>query len=175
MLGISNTPINIGNTEKGTYRGLFSNWFNGRNVAKEDWMRAEQAQENQLVRDLYFQSKANEFNAQEAQKQRDYDERMSSTQYQRAVEDMKKAGINPVLAVSHGAGFSGGSSATSGGYRTSSGNNAGAGADTSAGNVVGVLLNVAAGLLTKGMSIGASKAVGLAKARQPIQKIIIGK
>lgn len=34
--------------------------------------------------------------------QRDYNERMSGMQYQLAVEDMKKAGLNPYLFYSHG-------------------------------------------------------------------------
>lgn len=150
MLGISNTPVKVGNNGNGAYRGLFSNWFNASKVAEEDWLRSEQAQNNQLARDLYFQNLANDFNAKEAQKQRDYDERMSSTQYQRAVEDMKKAGINPVLAVQHGASFSGGSSASSSGSRSSTGNVSNAGADNSAGTVASTLISIAAGLLTKG-------------------------
>lgn len=51
------------------------------------------------------------YNSAEALANREWQEHMSSTAYQRAVEDMKKAGLNPILAFSNGGASTPGGSA----------------------------------------------------------------
>lgn len=50
----------------------------------------------------------NSANANEAQKNRDFQFMMSNTSYQRAVADLQKAGLNPMLAYNNGGASSGG-------------------------------------------------------------------
>jgi hypothetical protein len=58
------------------------------------------------------QKDANATNMQLAQNQMDFQREMSNTSYQRAVEDMKKAGLNPMLAYSQGGASSPGGAST---------------------------------------------------------------
>ena len=96
------------------------------------------------------------FNAAEAQKQRDFEERMSNTAYQRQVADMKAAGLNPYAQLG-----SGGASTPSGSEATSSGGysgKAGSGFDS----ILGFLGTVVSSAF-KAQTASASRANELAK------------
>ena len=75
--------------------------------------RAAASQANQIALENW--QRTAEFNAREAQIQRDWQERMANTVYQRTMDDMRKAGLNPVLAAGGGLGTAavGGGSAAS--------------------------------------------------------------
>lgn len=134
-----NIPQPVGNT----YRGIGSSEFNAGNIAREDWMRGEQSAR------LAFERES-QFNAQEAQKNRDWQEHMSNTEIQRRMQDLKNSGLNPVLAVTQGgASFGSGSSASASSRQGSDGKG---GSSSTFGDVLRAIPSIIAGVYTAGAS-----------------------
>lgn len=72
----------------------------------QDWAREQMNFQEQS------NAKAMKFSADQAQRNRDWQERMSNTSHQREVQDLLKAGLNPILSAHGGATTPTGSSAS---------------------------------------------------------------
>lgn len=88
----------------------FVGWLNSELNPHHDWFDYDamdnnyQNVVNQITKSNLTgaEREANQFTADESQKQRDWEVEMQNTAYQRQVVDMQKAGVNPALAMSNG-------------------------------------------------------------------------
>lgn len=111
-----------------------------RNTAKsQDFAREQMGFQNAA------NAKAMKFSAEQAQINRDFQERMSSTAHQREVQDLIKAGLNPVLSAMSGNGASTSSGSSASGV-TSSGSSGSV--DSSSQQMIGALLSAIIGQST---------------------------
>lgn len=104
------------------YLNRFYDWQAGQNAFQSKTNRQNMLMQmgyntlgaiQQGVYNAIERNTAMQYNSAEALANRNFQERMSSTAYQRAVEDMRKAGLNPILAYANGgASTPGGSGAT---------------------------------------------------------------
>lgn len=127
------------------YLNRFYDWQGGQNAFQSKTNRQNMLMQmgyntlaaiQQGIYNHIEQNAAMSYNSAEALANRKWQEHMSSTAYQRAVEDMRKAGLNPILAYANGgASTPGGSGATITGASMGMASSSALGVSTMNGNV----------------------------------------
>lgn len=104
----------LGAIATGMGAGLVGGYFQKESQKETNQANQAMARERNDL-DYKIFEEGNQFSAAQAKIQRDFQERMSSTSYQRGMKDMKEAGLNPILAYQKGGASSpGGASGTAG-------------------------------------------------------------
>lgn len=113
----SNQAQNAFDLDKWAANGFHGDYYRGDILQRTfdsgyiDTVNAELQSAYDRMYNYYMTNRANDFtaseneknrqhNAEQAQLQRDYEERLANTAYQRAAADMRAAGLNPYFAVS---------------------------------------------------------------------------
>jgi len=151
----------------------YTNYFNEKEAQKE---RMFNKQEAELARIFSAQQAelSRQFNSAEAQKNRDYQTLMSNSQYKRAMQDMKNAGLNPALMYAKGgmsAGTPGGATASSNSAGTVGASSSGGARGSLPGNITnnaGALAMLVGSAVAAGVSAGGKVAAVNAAGKQKI-------
>lgn len=144
----ASAPSNVGGM--GNFWSGLDNMFTG----NLDYLRQWELFSKEMEFNSAQAEATRNFNSSEAQKNRDFQEMMSNTAYQRAFEDMRKAGLNPYLAYSQGGASSPSGSVLGGSTASTGGHHAGKS---------GSGFEILAGLFKTALSLGVSSAIDVAK------------
>ena len=146
----TNIPVNnvIGDTSAGAGLANLNAALSAQtaNAITDKWLSQQMEYQTQSA------EKAMQFSAEEAQKNRDWQEKMSNTAYQRAIADLKAAGLNPILAYTQG-GATTPSGSSASGIAMSGGSSSAAQAQTFKGNEIEDIFNIVANTAMGAMSI----------------------